>query len=141
MRQLVEHESQSLLAVETIRGAADSLTCSPETLVNKIVQHFQKLFSCPQIEGIIPCMSKAYMEVNENRNFMKSLSGILGLDAGSGSAACLSKIRELLGAKDNSLDLQEDYMCVVRQGAPSTISLVSVKLLLIHTDWYIPPLS
>lgn len=62
------------------------------------------------MEGVIPAMNRAYMAVTENRNFLRSLSGILGLPEQSSSAMCLNGVRKLLDEHGRSLDLQDNYM-------------------------------
>lgn len=125
VKELVQNERKSFLAVETIQGAANRLISDPERLLHRIVEHFQKLFSCPNMEGVIPAMNKAYMAVTESRNFLRSLSGILSLPDHSSSAMCLNGVRKLLDDNGRSLDLKDNYMSTLRGVAPLSYSVPS----------------
>ncbi|GMH32940.1 hypothetical protein BSKO_00774 [Bryopsis sp. KO-2023] len=112
--ELIQHERKSLMAVETIQGAHSAIVADPATLLHRIVGHFQKLFDCPNLEGVIPAMNKVYMAVTESRNFLRSLSGILGFETEHSIAACLNRVRDLLDQHGRTVDLKAEYKDILR---------------------------
>eukprot|EP00803_Ostreobium_quekettii_P000784 evm.model.scf_855.2 EVM.evm.TU.scf_855.2 scf_855:24944-33980(+) len=110
IQQLVEHERNSLTAIDAIRAAEGILEGSPNVLLNRVVKHFQNLFDCQNLAGAIPAMNRIYMTVTECRNFLRSLSLILGLAPESGVQACMARVRQLLDQRGQSLDLKDDYI-------------------------------
>lgn len=58
VRQLVEHERNSLAAADTIAAAEQVVAAEPDVLLHRIVGHFQHLFSCPRLEGVLPALNQ-----------------------------------------------------------------------------------
>ena len=58
VRQLVEHERNSLAAADTIAAAEHVVASQPDVLLHRIVAHFQHLFSCPRLEGVLPALNQ-----------------------------------------------------------------------------------
>ena len=72
------------------------------------VRHFQQLFGCPKLEGVVTAMNKLYMTYTEQRNMVRDLAGTLGLPLDTGRAAdvlCCSACRKvpLLGVNIKTL--------------------------------------
>ena len=58
VQQLVEHERNSLAAADTIAAAEQVVASQPDVLLHRIVAHFQHLFSCPRLEGVLPALNQ-----------------------------------------------------------------------------------
>ena len=58
VRQLVEFECSSLAAADTIAAAEGIVAADPDLLLHRIVAHFQHLFDCPSLEGILPALNQ-----------------------------------------------------------------------------------
>lgn len=60
VRELVEAEQASQISAE-LRGAAAGLMASePEGLLQRIIAHFQHLFSCSSLDAVLPTMSQVH---------------------------------------------------------------------------------
>nr|BAI63221.1 basal body protein [Chlamydomonas reinhardtii] len=98
IRQLVEAEAVALTARESLAAASHHMAQQPEALLSRLVHHFMRLFDCPSLEGVVPCVNRLYVSLNELRNFARSLAATLGLPADAGASACMGRVRELLDA-------------------------------------------
>ena len=58
VRALVKAEQASLTSSELTSAAAGLMASEPEGLLQRIIAHFQHLFSCPSLETILPTMSQ-----------------------------------------------------------------------------------
>ena len=58
VRQLVEHERNSLAAADTIAAAQEVVASQPDVLLHRIVAHFQHLFSCPRLDSVLPALNQ-----------------------------------------------------------------------------------
>ncbi|KAK9820170.1 hypothetical protein WJX72_007055 [[Myrmecia] bisecta] len=117
VRHLVDQERHSLQAADTIAAAKDLLQAQPEVLLHRIVAHFQHLFDCRQLDGVLPAMNQVFVSYTEGRNFKRALSSLLGLPQDASLPACLQRIRHLLDRQGAALDLKSDYMAGSHQGA------------------------
>jgi fructose-1-phosphate kinase PfkB-like protein len=61
VKQLVAHERKSLQAADTI-AAAEQLVGAGDTLLARVVAHFQHLFDCPRLEGVLPAINQVSAE-------------------------------------------------------------------------------
>ncbi|KAG2450781.1 hypothetical protein HYH02_004618 [Chlamydomonas schloesseri] len=96
IRQLVEAEAVALTARESLAAASQHMAQQPEALLSRLVHHFMRLFDCPSLDGVVPCVNRLYVSLNELRNFARSLAAALGLPADAGASACMARVRELL---------------------------------------------
>ena len=67
------------------RAAAEGyLSSAPDELLVRVVRQMQQLFEVPRLEGMLTAMHKVYVTFTEQRNCIKSLSGLLSLPADAG---------------------------------------------------------
>ncbi|KAF5839020.1 hypothetical protein DUNSADRAFT_1797 [Dunaliella salina] len=106
VQQLVAVEAQMLMGSSSMAVAEAALaSAKPEDVMAGALRHFQNLFGCDSLAGIVPAMNKVYMNITEQQNFMHALGSLLGLDKqGSPSApqapvttaACFSAVQALI---------------------------------------------
>ena len=58
VRDLVESEHRSAALVDTLAAAEGLARSDGEGLLQRIVSHFQQLFSVPSIQGALPAMNE-----------------------------------------------------------------------------------
>lgn len=58
VRDLVEVEHRSAALVDTLAAAEGLARTDGEGLLQRIVSHFQQLFSVPRIHGVLPAMNQ-----------------------------------------------------------------------------------
>ncbi len=59
VRQLVAVEAQALAGQAALGAAAAHLASAPPTdVLAATIRHFQKLFECPRLEGVVPTINK-----------------------------------------------------------------------------------
>ena len=80
----------------TFDNASQIMKDNPEELLSKIVAHFQRLFSCKNLEGTFAAINQAYLALTESKNFLKALRNLIGLDRSAGINACLARVRQLV---------------------------------------------
>ena len=49
------------------------------------MRHFQQLFGCPRLEGVVTAMNKVYMAYTEQRNMVRDLAGLLDVPPQTGA--------------------------------------------------------
>ena len=96
VRQLVEVERDYGLLRSNYDSAEKLLRSEPDELLARIVAHFQKVFCCPDIDGVFSSINQLYLVNTECRNFLQSLRTLLGLEANAGVNSCLARVRQLL---------------------------------------------
>ena len=96
VRGLVEAERDYGLLRSNYDSAEKLLRSEPDELLARIVAHFQKVFGCPDIDGVFSSINQLYLVNTECRNFPQSLRTLLGLEANAGVNSCLSRVRQLL---------------------------------------------
>ncbi len=129
MRQLVAAEAHALAGAAALSYASQALAAaSPHDVLAGALRHFQQLFECPRLEGVVATMNKAsalaadsewllvgaqalhslcallitqcraqvYMSLAEQRNFVRSLSDLLGLPPAASTAACAAAVQRAL---------------------------------------------
>ena len=96
IRGLVEVERDYGLLRSNYDSAEKLLRSEPDELLARIVAHFQKVFGCPDIDGVFSSINQLYLVNTECRNFLQSLRTLLGLEANAGVNSCLSRVRQLL---------------------------------------------
>uniref|UniRef100_A0AAV1TRF6 Centrosomal protein of 70 kDa n=1 Tax=Peronospora matthiolae TaxID=2874970 RepID=A0AAV1TRF6_9STRA len=94
--ELVELEKGVIHHRDMYTLAAEEVERRPNDLVNPIVRHFAYLFQVRNIDGILPKMNETYLMVNEMKNFVHAIRGILRLKKDSSLVYCLDIIKELL---------------------------------------------
>merc|ERR1712154_389511 len=79
IEELVQSEEYLLNSKQCFNNAQKNLMTNPEDLCNRIIRHFQHIFSIKNIEGVFPKMNQIYLEIEEMRNLVKTIKSILGL--------------------------------------------------------------
>jgi len=51
----------------------------PSALPMELIKHFQLIFDCPDIGGVLSCMNKVYIDLQAARNFKKTIASIMGV--------------------------------------------------------------
>eukprot|EP00884_Botryococcus_braunii_P006226 jgi/Botrbrau1/15604/Bobra.0264s0004.1 len=95
VRQLVAAERSSLEAADTIAAAQEAVE-GGNSLLARIVAHFQHLFSCPSLPSVLPAINQVYIANTEAANFKRGLRQILGLEASASWTACMERIQNVL---------------------------------------------
>ena len=52
----------------------------PSTLPMELIKHFQLMFDCPALGGVLACMNKVHIALQAARNFKKTIASIMGGD-------------------------------------------------------------
>eukprot|EP00798_Chlamydomonas_sp_ICE-L_P019229 gene19229-25854_t len=92
VHQLVGVETHALTVRESLAAAEGMLSSQPDAPICQAVRHFQKLFSCPKLEGVITAMNKVYMTVTEQRNMVRDLADSVGCNL------VMQRLRQVLEA-------------------------------------------
>jgi len=93
---LVDTEQSFFRLHANYTDAQRIMESEPDELLARIVAHFQRVFNCPDLDGVFAAMNHLYMVNAESRNFLQSLKALLGLEKNAGVAACLARVRQLL---------------------------------------------
>eukprot|EP00887_Chlorella_sp_A99_P002320 scaffold10.g2320.t1 len=101
--QLVELESAALHSAEVIAAAEAALAADPAPLLHRIVRHFQELFGCPELGGVLPAMSRLAAAHAEAQAFLASLRTALGLPPGATLETCANMLQRLVEDKKELL--------------------------------------
>ncbi|KAL6756451.1 hypothetical protein V8C86DRAFT_73358 [Haematococcus lacustris] len=97
LRQLVAAESHALAGAATMQAAEGALArADPHDVIAACVRHYQQLFECPKLEGVISSMNRVYMTLSEQRNFVRGLGSQLGLPQDTTTAACAAAVQGTL---------------------------------------------
>jgi len=94
--ELVQSEEYLLSSKECFGSAEQRLTAAPEELSHRIVAHFQHIFSVPKLEGVFPAMNQIYLELNELRNFGKTVKSVLGLPLSCAVNLCFKELTKMV---------------------------------------------
>merc|ERR1712087_166012 len=94
--ELVQSEEYLLTSKECFGQAEQRLTAAPEELSHRIIAHFRHIFSIPKLEGVFPAMNQIYLELNELRNFGKTVKSVLGLPLNCAVNLCFKELSKLV---------------------------------------------
>ncbi len=84
VRQLVEAEAAALTARDSLAAAQAHVAAHPEALLSRLLGHFQRLFDCPALEGVVPTANRLYVSLNELRNLARGMAAAVGLPQDAG---------------------------------------------------------
>ncbi|KAL4858434.1 hypothetical protein ACK3TF_001414 [Chlorella vulgaris] len=93
---LVELERTVYHSREVLEAAETALAAQPDVLINRICLHFQRLFGCRSLEGVLPAMNKLW-------TFLCLLRTALGLDPGATLEACANRLEQVLSDSRGAL--------------------------------------
>eukprot|EP01084_Bolivina_argentea_P281945 482510_1 len=99
VRELVESEEYLLNSKECFSNAQKELIQNPNELCNRIIRHFQHIFSIQTIEGVFPAMNQVYLELNESTNVVKTIKSILGLPQNCAVNVCTKELQKVMDRK------------------------------------------
>merc|ERR1711920_1004671 len=110
IEELVESEEYLLSSKKCFSKAQKSLDSNPEDLCNRIIRHFQHIFSINHIEGVFSKMNQIYLELNEMRNLIKTIKSILGLPQNCAINVCFKELQKTIDRADgeNGGKVKED---------------------------------
>jgi len=100
--ELVQSEEYLLNSKQSFNVAEKDLVSNPEDLCNRIIRHFQHIFTVKSIEGVFPKMNQIYLELNEMRNFLKTIKSILGLGPNCAINLCFKELTKVMDDKNEN---------------------------------------
>jgi len=100
--ELVQSEEYLLNSKHCFQSAEKELVRNPEDLCNRIIRHFQHIFTVKSIEGVFPKMNQIYLELNEMRNFLKTIKSILGLGQSCAINLCFKELSKMVDQKNEN---------------------------------------
>jgi len=100
--ELVQSEEYLLNSKHCFNSAEKELVKNPEDLCNRIIRHFQHIFTVKSIEGVFPKMNQIYLELNEMRNFLKTIKSILGLGQNCAINLCFKELSKMVDEKNEN---------------------------------------
>ena len=100
--ELVQTEEYLLNSKQSFNVAEKDMVSNPEELCNRIIRHFQHIFTVKSIEGVFPKMNQIYVELNEMRNFLKTIKSILGLGQNCAINLCFKELSKMVDAKNEN---------------------------------------
>merc|ERR1719461_2466303 len=103
IEELVESEEYLLNSKQCFSKAQNCLTSKPEELCNRIIRHFQHIFSIKHIEGVFPKMNQIYLELNEMKNLIKNIKITLGLPEDCAIQLCFKALQDTMD-RNNALN-------------------------------------
>ncbi|KAK9857180.1 hypothetical protein WJX84_007612 [Apatococcus fuscideae] len=119
VRALVEGEQAWQASSELVSAAEGLIASEPQGLLQRVIAHFQHLFSCSSLDAVLPTMSQIYVTCSEAGNFRRSLACLLGLAPDAPYSASMQRVRQLLDRHSRELGLKEDYIKGMEPASPS----------------------
>ena len=102
IEELVESEEYLLNSKQCFSNAEKNLVLNPNDLNNRIIKHFQHIFSIKNIEGVFPKMNQIYLEINQQKNLIKTIKSILGLPQNCAINLCFKELQKLMDGNTNN---------------------------------------
>ena len=103
---MIESEEYLLNSKQCFTNAEKHLVMNPNDLNNRIIRHFQHIFSVKSIEGVFPKLNQIYLELNEQRNLIKTIKSILGLPHNCAINLCFKELQKIV-ANGNNNDIDD----------------------------------
>eukprot|EP01084_Bolivina_argentea_P045480 83731_1 len=100
INELVESEEYLLNSKQCFNTVRQQIICNPNDVCNRIIRHFQHIFSIKTIEGVFPKMNQIYLELNEMRNVLKTIKSILGLAETCAVNLCFKELQNVLNGNN-----------------------------------------
>lgn len=127
VRGLVQSDAERQLTAECMQAAQESVAANPHGTLQRIVDHFQRLFDVPYVmlllttvcnnlpvprsmEAVIPCINRLHMVSSTHTNMLRTLGHALGLGDSVTPAAITGAVRTLLHQHDHT------YACLRLNG-------------------------